>query len=372
MTGPIDSSLRCFPELKYYLDKIHFVYASAHSDHNIIYRDTLEIVNDIREARKNGKKKILFFNGSETFLVDMTEKIQRIAEILKEIPTQDLLFMVGVPDADKLYEKKCKDNNWEKRLTVFGSHFFEQVIWHYAVHEPDLDVEYEIKPKEKLFVCFNKVHRHHRIELLAQAISNGWLDKSFYSFEGAWPLWYTDPNISQRSRMLIQQIKDKLPLRLNITDQRPNPVNLETDDLIYHQESYFSIVTETIFYKPNVHCMSLLKYEDTLFLSEKIYKPFAFKHPFIVFAYPGALKVLRDRGFKTFSPYIDESYDLETDDDKRFEMLIAEIKRMEKFTTEEWLIWQRNIKPLVEYNYKYLLSLTDHRDGPPIDYLFND
>lgn len=372
MTGPVDSSVRCFPELRYYLNDIHFIYASAHSDHNILYRNTLEIVDEIRLARKNGKKKILFFNGSETFLVGLTEKIQRIAEILEEIPSKDLLYMVGVPDADKFYDKKCKDHNWEKRLTVFGCHFFEQVIWHYAIHEPDLDVEYVVKPKEKLFVCFNKVHRQHRIELLAHAISNNWLDKSFYSFEGAWPNWYNDPDISPRSKILIHQIKDKLPLRLNITEQRHNPVDLRPDDLIYHEESYFSIITETIFYKPDTYSMSLLKYDDTLFLSEKIYKPFAFKHPFIVFAYPGTLKVLRDRGFKTFSPYIDESYDLEKNDHKRFDMLLTEIKRMEQFTTEEWIEWQRNIKPIVEYNYKYLLSLTDHRDGPPIDYLLND
>jgi hypothetical protein len=79
---------------------------------------------------------------------------------------------------------------------------------------------------------------------------------------------------------------------------------------------------------------------------------------------------LNERGYKTFHPFIDESYDSEPDFEKRFKMCVEEIKRLEKFTTEEWLEWQKNIKPIVEHNYKYLQNLTEHRDGPPVDHLF--
>ena len=116
----------------------------------------------------------------------------------------------------------------------------------------------------------------------------------------------------------------------------------------------------------------LLHYSNTLFLSEKIYKPFAFRHPFILLGWHGSLRVLRERGFKTFHPYIDESYDDEPDHNKRFDMIVNEIKRLEKFTDDQWIEWQHNIKSIVEYNYKYLVNLTDHRVGAPVDHLFKD
>lgn len=376
MSGPYDCFYSCFPELKQYEDSIYLFYASTHAAHSLHFRDTLEVINEIREARKKGKKKIVFFNGSETFMQPQLYKAQRIAERLSEIEKKDLFYCVGVPDGQKFYDDLCIKNNWENRFTILGAHHFENVIHRYAKNFKALDnIEYEVRPKDKLFVCFNKVHRRHRIKLLAESIRNNWLDKSFYSFEGDNPEWYVQGpgkvwTTTEQDLDAILSIKHKLPLRLNITKDRLNPVDLKEDDIHYHENSYFSIITETIFDKYDPRKSPALMYMDTLFLSEKIYKPFAFKHPFIVFGWPGTLKALKNRGYKTFHPYIDESYDDEHDDDKRFAMLIEEIKRLEKFSTEEWMLWQNNIKSIVEHNYKYLLNLTEHRDGPPLEHLF--
>lgn len=375
MTGPVKSFFLSFPELENVRDNIHFVFASTQQDHSFIFRDTLDLVNEIRTARTKGKSKIVFFNSSETYIPDIIYKAQRIAELVPEIPRSDLFFTVGCPDAQAYYDKLCVEHNWENRFNVLGCHHFEFTIKDYFYHRRnDLDVEYEVRPKEKLFVCFNKLHRKHRMELLAESIRNGWLDKSYYSFEGARPDWYVNRidlplAVDEEDEKTILSIKDRYPLRLNITQDRNNPVDIRVDDLEYHQNSYFSIITETIM-GPKDPRDYLLGYMPVLFLSEKIYKPIALKHPFIVFAWPGTIRALRKRGYMTFHPYIDESYDDEEDYDKRFDMLIKEIKRLEQFTEDQWLEWQKNIKPLVEYNAKYLLNLTDHRDGPPVDHLF--
>ena len=52
-------------------------------------------------------------------------------------------------------------------------------------------------------------------------------------------------------------------------------------------------------------------------LSEAIYKPIMTEHPFVVLAPVGYLEYLRSHGYETFSEWIDESYDLETDVNKR-------------------------------------------------------
>lgn len=371
MTGPVSCFFSSYPELRPYKDKIHLLYASTNVQHTFINRETLDVIDEIREARKNGKTKIVFFNSSETFIDNIIFKSQRIAELLPDIPKKDLFFAVGSIDGQKFYDQLCEKYKWNNRFNVISSFHFEYFISNFA---KTIDrVDYNVKLKDKLFVCFNKLHRKHRLHLLAEAIRNGWLDKSYYSFEGI-NGWLDNPRalpINDIDRQTILSIKKQFPIRLNITNQRPNPVDLINEDIIYHDNSYLSLVLETIMspYDPKD---SLLTYMNTHFLSEKIYKPFAFKHPFLAFAWPGTLAALRKRGYKTFHPYIDESYDEEPEYWKRFQMLIAEIKRLEQFTNEQWIEWQTNIKPIVEYNYKYLLGLTEHRDGPPIDHLFAD
>jgi len=377
MVGPYERFYECFPELQKYKDKIHLVYASTHASYAFNHRDTQNVIDEVRRARSQGKKKIVFFNGSETFMPSVFFKAQRIAELLTEIPKEDLFYCVGVPAAQEFYDNVCKERGWSNRMNMLGCHHFESVILKHAKEWEHVlnNMEYDVRPKDKLFVCFNKVHRRHRIQLLAEAIRNGWLEKSFYSFEGGYPNWYLDNKpgqwtCSKDDLRAILSIQDKLPLRLNITPKRVNPVEIHEDDIQYHEHSYFSIVTETIFEKYDSTKQPFLMYMDTLFLSEKIYKPLALKHPFIVFGWHGSLRELKKRGYKTFHPFIDESYDEEKDDDTRFSMLVEEIQRLEQFTIDQWLEWQNNIKPIVEHNYKYLMSLTEHRDGPPVDHLF--
>lgn len=377
MTGPYEAFYRSFPELQQYRDKIHLVFASTHSDHAIVDRCTQDVIREVREARKNGKSKIIFFNSSETFVPNLLFKSQRIAEVLKEIDRKDLFFSVGAPNGQEFYDSWCEQHGFENRFNILSSYHFEFSIHKFAYEmQGTQDIPYEVRPKEKLFVCFNKLHRAHRVRLLAQAVRNNWLKKSYYSFEGARPDWIKEIHrfpLSPDDLSVIYSIKELFPLRLpgGISAERPNPVNLLDEDLPYHQNSYFSLVTETIF-GPYDSRDNLLTYVNTLFLSEKVYKPFAFKHPFILLGWHGSLKELNKRGYRTFHPYIDESYDDEPDHDKRFNMIIKEIKRLESFTTEQWIEWQHNIKSIVEHNYKYLLNLKDHRVGPPVDYLFRD
>jgi uncharacterized protein YggL (DUF469 family) len=64
-----------------------------------------------------------------------------------------------------------------------------------------------------------------------------------------------------------------------------------------YQDTYFSLVTETVFDYP----YSLR--------SEKIYKPIAMGHPFVAAANRGYYKDLHSAGFQTFGNLIDESFD---------------------------------------------------------------
>ena len=54
------------------------------------------------------------------------------------------------------------------------------------------------------------------------------------------------------------------------------------------------------------------------------------------------IKILKELGFKTFHPFIDESYDREPDNLKRFNMIINEFKRLCEMNISDLhnLYWQ--------------------------------
>jgi hypothetical protein len=164
----------------------------------------------------------------------------------------------------------------------------------------------------------------------------------------------------------IIKIENKLPLILNMTPERNNPVDVRSDDLVYFDNSYFSVVTETLFYnldyrKPDDLYMNVVDTYPGVFFSEKIYKCLALRHPFVLVSTPGSLKELRKRGYKTFSPYINESYDDITDDDTRLNTIANEINRLCKLSLEELVQITCNIKEIVDHNFIHFSNTTDFR-----------
>lgn len=60
-------------------------------------------------------------------------------------------------------------------------------------------------------------------------------------------------------------------------------------------------------------------------VSEKIFKPLAYQHPFVVFGSVDTLKYLHQQGFETFDNIFDESYDSIEDDYDRFAAVKAQV-----------------------------------------------
>ena len=91
------------------------------------------------------------------------------------------------------------------------------------------------------------------------------------------------------------------------------------EDKEIYLNSYLSIVTESIFDK----------YPTTIHISEKSYKPFFyFQLPIFVASYGHVKKMKEEYGLDFFDDIIDHSYDNEFDAQKRLQMIIEEIKRL--------------------------------------------
>jgi hypothetical protein len=79
-----------------------------------------------------------------------------------------------------------------------------------------------------------------------------------------------------------------------------------------YRDTYFSLVTETVFNYPYS------------FRTEKIWKPVAVGHPWIAVANRGFYRDIRNLGFKTFGHVIDESFDAIDNSQDRIER-VAEV-----------------------------------------------
>ena len=74
------------------------------------------------------------------------------------------------------------------------------------------------------------------------------------------------------------------------------------------------------------------------------------------------MRELRKKGFKTFSPFIDETYDTVRKAEDRCELIMGEIVRLTNLSDSEKLEWMENIKPIIEYNRKFLFDIVKNYD----------
>jgi hypothetical protein len=109
--------------------------------------------------------------------------------------------------------------------------------------------------------------------------------------------------------------------------------------------------------------------DDTLFFSEKIWKPIMVGHPFILYGNKDSLKYLKSMGYKTFDRWIDESYDDEPDRNVRSIMVVNELKKFENKTLEELTQIRNEMKEVCMFNQNHynVLFKQKYNEGINLD-----
>lgn len=168
-------------------------------------------------------------------------------------------------------------------------------------------------------LCFNRIPKTHRIAMFGELMSNPiYKDKIILSM-GSHNISNIEPvsffnlfkegfgNIdSDRTRRILRFLSKydsikNIEYDTDIETVKAYEVNKEV-----HNNSFVNVVTE-----------SYLS-DDTIFFTEKTYKPIGCLQPFILWGNPYSLKKLKELGYKTFDKWWDESYDEELDIEKKF------------------------------------------------------
>jgi hypothetical protein len=122
--------------------------------------------------------------------------------------------------------------------------------------------------------------------------------------------------------------------------------------------SLISVVTETFFHREEIH------------MTEKIYKAIAWQHPFVLLSTPGSLAYLQSMGFRTFSDFWDESYDLETDHTVRMNKIIAVLTYIASWDCHAQVKFLEQVQPIIQHNANLLLDLHNRKlRGDNVEYV---
>jgi hypothetical protein len=319
------------------------------------------IPSEIIEHIKNGKVKILISIMHDPLYDDYN--ISQFESQMNQLDIDgDNIIFLGGSNFQEYYEKHP-----ESKVKIYNGHLF---IRGYAdmmksfptignlgymcelVNENDLD-ENKIRPHK--FLCNNKtMTKEHRATMSYFAIKYDLLKEGMFSF-----IQKLDKNTlySQISKIInnpneeyVQKMADILPYELDTKHLSPNEkTNFGATNNMkdWYSETYINLVTETFFGR-------------NVFLSEKIFKPLSNLQPFIVLGDYKTLAELKRLGFKSFEPFIDESYDLEIDPKVRMSKIEKEIEKLKNKSIEEIHEWYYSIKDILLHNQKHMYSFESY------------
>jgi len=194
------------------------------------------------------------------------------------------------------------------------------------------------KIRKKHYLSFNRLPKNHRVNLIVSLDKHNLLDKGYVSFANKITDWDWKEMVSEEEKTSLEK---KMPLVIDNPDLSLCKHSYDVFDVRYFLDSYFQIVTGNNF----------TDWDDQLIFSEKIWKPITNLQPFIYLDDVGALKKLQEYGFKTFEPFIDESYDKVYDTEKRFSMIENEIIKLCSKSIEEIHDWYWSIEDIIKHNY---------------------
>ena len=275
---------------------------------------------------------IIDIRGANDRLKDSPEFTVELEKRCKLLHSQGFVFIKANPweslenvnNSPQYPETDIKHIKWNGGVSWFWFYMYEKHLNNTFKFTHDHFGSYFYKKHD--FLYLNKQPREHRVKLYNKLLEENVLSNSLYTFIGL-----------------------KSPVRLSKEHELPwvdanNYPKMGMDQDITEQpyvDTVCSIVSET-------------NDNDTdVFMTEKIWKPIIAQHVFVVHGNHLYLQKLREIGFKTFGSYFDESYDLESNRDKKIDAIVSLCKHLK---TVNWQGIYRQTIALRQHNYDTLFN----------------
>jgi nucleoside-diphosphate-sugar epimerase len=282
---------------------------------------------------KRGICKIVLLNGIEGYIgCENNNDLEILNEWIKEIniPFKSVYLLSG----NLIIDEVANSKNIQYKCIPIS--IFDNWINYHEIKKMSDIVSFQPKDNNYLYLSYNRNVRYHRLHFLSKALFRGLLDIGKISLN-TFPY---DENLSEDNPMNLLQKRAPLIIDRPLDINWSNTLGIED-----HIETFMSVVTESLTDK------------NTLFLSEKIWKPIACGHPFMVLGGKGTLKKLKEFGFKTFDKWFDESYDNVDEMEIRSDMILDEIEKYKNKTIDELKQIREEMKETCLHNNKTFLNM---------------
>lgn len=330
-----------------------------------------KIPKQFKKLIDNGKMTVLLFHGLEGYNSVNTNYISR----LLDIDVEQIIFITGdyrykSPKKDKLGMTHMWVNYWERNCGYIPMSktplYFEQLERYKT----------ETKPRKYLNTFYNRRVRDHRINAMSVFHKEKLLDKMIWSWGGL--VDYTTEDLENMRtddfvkhcyvRLTGDEYKDSINEVLSwgnlqngkpsVEDLQVNLVNTMNPEHLHN--TYYQLICET--WATN----------NSTFLSEKSFKPFALGQPFLSWSDAGTVGALKDLGYDVFDDIFVHFYDSIKDDKSRLLMLKDEVRRINNLGVNKFseLVKKKSYIDRLQHNNDNLLN-SYNRNGISFDLLEN-
>jgi hypothetical protein len=198
---------------------------------------------------------------------------------------------------------------------------------------------------EKTFISYNRAARIQRIYLHYKLDELNIKDKGLFYWHGN---HFDISTLELLTKYYGNYFNLEFLKNLNYSNQILPEKKLPVHDVRLGQEviwedynkTFLSLVTET-------QCGN-----DTVYFSEKIFKPIVSLHPFLLVGSPNSLKELKKIGYKTFDKWWDESYDLCDNLFDRINKICDILLKLNNLSKEEMFKIRLEMKDILIHNYE--------------------
>lgn len=357
-----------------------FIYAVLlHHNNTLAIKHLGLIPSYILTEVRNKRCKLVLDNVLEGNSIDfLLEPLYRVIQELN-LPAEQIYYVTNNLVAEKVHEKWLEENTVTSPITItsvmYNVHdvqrlkkvpLYKEIIIETPTEKvvpseflpalpPRVSIKDEIEYKKlnleniKSFLKVNRTNREERNLFMLFMNKHNLFEKSLVSFPD-YPSFY---QYHERFDYLLEEdnvksLLKKLPFDLDESDRSnhgPAGFGLNEFDAdlpfnpVHYRNTFISIV------------MCAFPFDENgCHLHSSTFNPMYCGHPIIQFGPRGHMQELRNRGFKTFNDWWDESYDEIEDTWDRFEAIMKLVLDLSKKSKEEMLEMYVDMKTTLQHN----------------------
>jgi len=359
----IPNSLNTFNKntIDYFNKKdLNFIYPILLYDDVLFHKHTtIDFEDKLLQSIKKKKAKIVFFYITEGDWGTQKIHFEWMDRLVDKynFDNDDIFFITSNLKAHETYKNK--------KFLIIPYNFFLINLDFIVINKSNkLDMEKyknnyigytnsnRLEKKTNHILCFNGIPRLNRLLIFAELNTNPNLKNKYITslrntFTENQFQFYEDVINNTKNETILNFYKTYNSLDNCIYDKKVwGDVSVWHHDIneTAHLNSFVNVVTETLWEN------------NSIFFTEKIYKPMYMCQPFIIFGNPHSLRKLKEYGFKTFDKWWDESYDNETDLDIRLEKITKVLEQIVSWDFDKCLSITNEMEEILIHNYKKVMN----------------